>query len=446
MIGKREHMTYLGRTIKFPFPLYGTYIPSSDGIDAYLNRKTQVHFCFLCAETTKKEKCPSAHSSHALENHFETIASHHDCFSMFLQSCPLPPRLACERLWKVAIAKRPWPLGYQDLPAFSLTGAYHILCSEAVKKVASIYNIRQLTTFPTELVERIRSYSSGEPIFWRAVTALTMALSLSIFPAIDEQRVELTKLCHWERGGTIQTSGSEGRTTDVLRITFDIDGVRKIERFPRWPTCEKQPRTDGRFSWVLLEIDGNEIRDKTAYCQDGLLRFSFDDNGRAYVHEDLPLIWDTPTPPNLDSIEYVADKFLFPIAGGYDGSFAAGHLINLDSISGLTFVYEGKMLMAIHSHCGDEINNFGIPVGSRNGQQQACFFLPVTENDKIMAIGIGNFPRAFVVVVSIFIAHRPTTAISAIAVFPSLPPTYFGGATSSISLLLVSCLLTLFVF
>lgn len=398
-------MTYLGRTIKFPFPIYGTYLPSPDGIDAYLDRKKSFHFCYLCTDSTPWKECLSnwKHSSHAFNNPYEAVTTHHDCFSMFIQSCPLPPRLACERLWKVAIARRPWPLGYQDLPSISLTGAYHVLCVEAVRKVASIYNIRQLTNFPTELVERIRSYSPGEPVFWRAVTALTVALSLSNFPVIDEQRVELTKVSHWERGGTIQTSGPEGRTTDVLRITFDIDGVRKIERLPRWPNCEKQLKTDERFAWVILEIDGVEIRDKMAYCQGGLLRFSWGDTSRALAHSIPPMIWDTPTPPDLHNIEYNADKFYFPFfGGGYGGSFEAGHLINLDSISGLTFVYEGKELTAIHSHCGDAINNFGIPVGSRYGQHQACFFLPVTKEDKIMAIGIGCYPRALVIVVSFF--------------------------------------------
>lgn len=410
-------MTYLGRTVKFPFPMYGTYMSSPSGIDTYLDRKTLVHFCFLCAGITERKKCPSAHSSHALENPYEAVTTHHDCFSVFIQSCALPPRLACERLWKVAIAKRPWPLNYQNLPAFPLTGAYHIRCSEAVRKVASIYKMRRLATFPTELFERIRSYSSGEPIFWRAVTAMTVALSLSNFPAIDEQRVGLTKVSHWERGGTIKSSGPEGRSTDVLRITLDIDGVRKIERLPQWPKCEKQLSTDWRYSWVIFAISGDEIRDKTAYCQDGLLRFSFDDTARApYVHDYLPLVWDTPTPPDLYSIHYVADKFLFRMVGANNGTFTAGHIINLDSISGLTFVYEGKKLMAIYSHRGDDINNFGIPAHSDNGLQQACFFVPVTEQDKIIAIGTGDFPRAHVVVVSLLFAQYPDNT------FPSLPP------------------------
>lgn len=306
-------MVYLSRTVKFPFPIYGTYLHSPNGIAAYLDRKTPVHLCFLCTRSTAWKPCRVQRRSLALYHQYEAVVTHHDCFSMFIQSCPHPPRLACERLWKVAIAKRPWPLGYYELPSIPFTGSYHVLCAEAVKRIASICEIRQLENLPMEMVERIRSHSLGTPLFWRAVTALTVASSLSNLPVIDEQRVGLNKVSRWERGGTIQILGPNSRPSDVLRITFGVDGVRRIERLPQWPTCEKQQQTNERFIWILFEVGSPGIRDRTAYCQYGLLRFCFDNpsSGRAPRHDVLPTIWDTPNLPTWKKLSTIATNSIF---------------------------------------------------------------------------------------------------------------------------------------
>ncbi|KAK3400350.1 hypothetical protein B0T20DRAFT_496797 [Sordaria brevicollis] len=406
LIGKQKHMAYLGRTLKFPFPIYGTYLYSPNGIAAYLDRrKTPVHLCFLCTRSTAWKACRVRHSAIARNHQYEAVATHHDCFSILIKSCPLPPRLACERLWKVAIAKYPWSLGYYELPSIPFTGSCHVLSTEAITKVASIYVLDQLANLPMELMALIRSYSPGTLLFWRAVTALTLASSLSNLPAIHEQRVGLGNIrdtpLYWKIGGSIRIPKAKVRPNDILRITLSPVGVRKIERLPRWPTCKKesprQQKANKRFAWILCRVGCPATRNQTAYCQDGLLRFCFDNPG-APLKVVLP-IWDTPMPPNLVKARDRGINFHWVIDKRYEiESFMKGHLINLDAISGLTFVYEGKKLVAVHSHRGDETNDFGVPVGSRNGLQQACFYLPVNGEDKIMAIGTQN-TDAFVIIV-----------------------------------------------
>lgn len=418
VIGKKGHMVYLGRTIKFPFPDDMTWFrnPSAVNIDVYLNRKVVVQMCHMC--TTRNGYC-SQHTwfiSHkpSPNKPYEAVVVHHDCFAIFIQSCPLAPRVACERLWEVAIARRPWPFAADAAP-FSPSGAY-IICPEAVQRIASLHNMPQMANIPVELVERILSHSPEYTTFWGAVAALTMAsYVVSNITVLDEQRVALNRVLSWERGGKIHVQDpaptEEPPHTDFLRITYDADGVRKVERLSQWPNCEKRGQlntSNKRLAWVIVNIhnDAFNHKDVTVTCKDGFLRF---DSERVWSPGHLyHRTWDTPTPPESSSTW----PFELKMWEHYDlPAFQTGHLVNLDSISGITFAYAADSLVAIYPHpkTSSEIKKknpyqptipLTRPWSERKDHPYSYFFLPVTEEDKIMAFGVRDYRNADVIVVS----------------------------------------------
>ncbi|ESA42921.1 uncharacterized protein NCU06320 [Neurospora crassa OR74A] len=390
-------MVYLGRTATVAFPKTFVHL-----VDAYLDEKTEVNLCNLCSISTE---C-SEHGTDPDRLHVAT-AVHKGCFVIARQSCPLAPRLTCERIWELAVARNPWPHGFQPPKSLSLESPY-LMSPQAVNQVASIISIPQLKNFPSELVERIRSYSPGDTPFWRAVAALTVASSLPDLPVFAEQRVKIRHILHWKRGGQIVTVGPRGQD-DVLRLTFDVDGIREIERFCQRLQCEERQKHNRRFAYVLLGTKRDELAlDKKhgefsrrfAYCRNGLLRLAFDaddiyfDNKHEVLLPFLPRIWNTPTPPDLTNCNYLYHEECFKV-------FSTGYYISLDSISGLTFVYRGKELVAIHPRRGDdvEMNCPKVPSSSSPKIQEACFFLPVSKEDTILGIGVGIYQNAFVVVV-----------------------------------------------
>lgn len=393
-------MVYLGRTVVFPFPKDN---PTGRGsprmkVDAYLNHKTSVELCSACPEATWKRGCCDQHDmilcmDQRPKKPHEAVVVHHDCFAVFIQSCPLAPRLACERLWEAAIARRPWPSDQGVAPFFR--SSQNIMCLEAMERIAAICNMRQLANLPAELVEQIQSYCPGYTTFWGTVAALTVASCLSKITPLDGQQVELGSILYWERGGKIQDSGPGG-PEDVLRIVYDMDGVRKIERLPRWPDFERQEIFNGKLGWAIVRMYGREVEDIAAFCKDGYLRFNTDGIPSGRIHR----IWNTPTPPaSCQNCTVSLCQFISPYP------YQTGHLIDLASISGITFGYSGDYLEGIHLHRGKKIK--ALIRHSQYDRDQACFFLPVDGKDKIMAIGARVYLNALIIVVSFFSSLVP---------------------------------------
>lgn len=383
-------MEYLGRTATLAFPK--TSIPD---LEVYLDKKTTVHLCYRCSLA----KCRQ-HSERGVKRTFVATAVHKDCFVIATQACPLAPRLVCERIWELALARSPWPVEAEPPRALSFASPC-LISPQAVNRIAPIIGVPQLVNFPSELVERIRSYSPGNAPFWKAIAALTVASSLPDFATFPKQEVELQRILHWKRGGEIETVGPVGRH-DVIRLTFDVDGIREIERFCKQPECEGWQKNNRRFAYAALLPTSNgdrRLSRRLAYCKNGLLRLTFD---RTNIHRDsqpysnppgLPRIWDTPTPPDLGIFPNLYDH--------EDIDISTGHFINLDTITGLTFVYRGKDLAAIYPHHGDYVD-MTYPKTSPSGSSkipEACFFLPVTKEDTVLGIGVGSYQNAFVVVV-----------------------------------------------
>ncbi|KAK3400349.1 hypothetical protein B0T20DRAFT_349963 [Sordaria brevicollis] len=342
LLGEQGHMVYLGRTAVFPFPDDEVVDLNSSRtkVDAYLDQK--------------------------------------------ILSCPLSPRLACERLWEAALARRPWPW-HADVAPFCQS-SQNIMCPEAMERVASIYNMHQLANLPAELVEQIQAYSPGYTTFWGSVAAMTVASCLSNITPLDEQHTVFDRILYWERGGRIQNSGPAG-PEDVLRLEYDMDGVRRIERLPRRPDFKRLENLNGKLGWAIVELDDEDDRGIAPFCKDGYLRFNT--NGHSRTHR----IWSTPTPPvSYESCWVSTCQELPPSA------HQKGYLADLASVSGLTFNYNDDDLCGIHLHRGKDIQAlFWNPWCTPD--KAACFFLPVDGKDKIMAIGVRAYWNALVIIV-----------------------------------------------
>lgn len=163
VIGCRSKMVYLGRTVTVAFP--ETFVHN---VKAYLDVSakatsapcgawTELDLCYLCSlwymgkEGHKWDPfnlhigCQT-HGTDPDKKHVAT-AVHKDCFVIAKQSCPLAGRDVCKRIWELAMARSPWPQGFQHPKSLRLESLY-LISPQAVNRIASIVDIPQLKTLP----------------------------------------------------------------------------------------------------------------------------------------------------------------------------------------------------------------------------------------------------------------------------------------------------------
>ncbi|KAK3348853.1 hypothetical protein B0T25DRAFT_569520 [Lasiosphaeria hispida] len=316
----------------------------------------------------------------------QNLVVHHDCAVIFLGECRLALAEALDRLWTIGCFKNPWhrvdPVRIpSDEP----------MSREAVAKVADIYALSQLASFPTELLIAIRHHAPSL-LFWRCISALTLAAQLSIGAAQPARFVAATNIKKWERGGALEldepaeisptaaggrsspTSITSSSAQPVLRFTIDSQGIKTVEQLPNRP-----PYTSSRVSDLSFIVDEVPTFNKAQAClKNGLLQLQLP-RGHPAVR-----IWHTPSPP--PSLSQCA---LYSSNRKYC-SWSHFHTIELDSIIGITFLYSHSGPVAIHTHRSsyDSAQAVADSIPDLATRTRMTWtYLPVSREDKILILG-----------------------------------------------------------
>lgn len=174
---------------------------------------------------------------------------HAECLQIFMRNCAAENAL--DRFWQASIWGRvPW--SGARVPALRLPprAVWHFL--ETFIYCAAQCGLR-LGHLPQVVVGSILDSLPRPEYFWRCVTAIDLArrLSATAPPPQPLRIVPLSRLVAWERGAPPQVASEESvegaSLPPIIRLTVDVDGLKKVERLSSRPQFERQRFDDQVF-------------------------------------------------------------------------------------------------------------------------------------------------------------------------------------------------------
>ncbi|KAF4122015.1 hypothetical protein GMORB2_7608 [Geosmithia morbida] len=275
-------------TDAFPFTAYGTGT-LSDLVNGWLP----------CWMPDCKHCAPSP----------ESVTIHHDCFKVFLGQCIKAPAGKTagllDSLWRFTAWRVPWKgapalfLEEDDLP---------MLSKDTLEAVSSRYGTAELSRLPPELVRIVKRYSE-DAVFWRIVAAADLARRfVGSSPITAATTMPLSDIASWDRGQGPVVLGEAGPWTPsaIIRLAIDSHGLRSVERFSEDSLPTFNPK---RISNVVFVVE--------------------------------------PVSCFKDVLAIFQDMFV-SVGSLYNESCLC--TIDLDKVTGLTFVMRMGRLIHIHGH------------------------------------------------------------------------------------------------
>jgi hypothetical protein len=154
-----------------------------------------------------------------------------------------------DRFWQASIWGRvPWSGARVPALRLSLRPVWHFLdtfiyCTERCGL--------HLGHLPQVVVGSILECLPRQEYFWRYLTAIDLARRLSATAPQPLRIVPLNRLVSWERGAPPQVASEESVDLDslapVIRLTMDLDGLKKVERLSSRPQFKHQRFDDHLF-------------------------------------------------------------------------------------------------------------------------------------------------------------------------------------------------------
>ncbi|PTB43012.1 hypothetical protein M441DRAFT_56047 [Trichoderma asperellum CBS 433.97] len=322
----------------YTFPDYGASDDTAPDIDWY--------FC-------RKPSCSQCNDGAA-----DAATIHVDCYNLFRLHCNNNDSLY--RLWLTATWRRPWH-GAPSLRLFPDVDA-----SKTMQLAATACSLPQLTAVPAEILHMIGEYAQPSPLGrYRAI--IDLAADLNSQEQSWPQSLPLSEIASWERGGHAVVNES---LHPIVRITIDCWGLKRIERL-----VDNPPFAGKRSDTEVYIIEAQErLRDVTVQFQSGL--------GRLDVPKDSVdlQLWDTPTPPSLESLQNM------PRITGTT-QFAS---IDLRKANALTFFVANGSTLAVHGHTRRRSHpETTFDRISRQRQRHAAWiYVPLPSKDRITHFGI----------------------------------------------------------
>ncbi|KAL2132060.1 hypothetical protein VTI74DRAFT_4262 [Chaetomium olivicolor] len=285
------------------------------------------------------------HAFHGSQARRYGCAFHEGCFQVFVRHYPEYDggesggggAELLDRLWQACVwARVPWTgarvpelrLVPARKSAWKFLGTF-VSC-------AAQCGMAWLGELPEPVVVSIMEMVPRECEFWRCVAALDMARRLAVQPGRRLRTVPLNWLVSWERGEApvLATEEQVEALPSLVRLTVDVDGVRKFERLatrPAFTTKRYDDRAfvideEGRFGVAVVHLKNDRLQ--LAMLND--------------MEEPGLAVWDTPTPPDLSRCS------VRPVRSN---SAMRYHTIDLGTVTGLTFFHIGRDILAIHAHC-----------------------------------------------------------------------------------------------
>ncbi|KAH6845604.1 hypothetical protein B0I37DRAFT_434852 [Chaetomium sp. MPI-CAGE-AT-0009] len=362
-----------------------TPIATNDDAVALLGDRSDTHYI----SHTEQFSFPNLHRDFCTVGHhhfcceFErcgwrglAVPVHADCFDLLHHNWPLEVNNALRRVWSMRAWSLPLfgagPLDVEHPPVMSR----HVL-----ERVAIAMRFPQLLLLPGELLEMIRV---NDPCswLWRAVATLTLAHDLPNMPdATTQNTLLLGKIACWDReaGLTLVNPGGNLTYGNLMRITFDAHGIKKLERVHEFGPSPRGPARDDA-AYILAPVSA--LHDLRLSDKDGRLRIEW-----PLPSPSSPLswhlqMWNTPSPASGNT-PYVAlarnDREVPVITRTFE----------LATITGITLLYRRKAFFVVHVH--DAKHPTALAAYKRlpaNCRETTWQYLPVNQaTDPILAMG-----------------------------------------------------------
>ncbi|KAI1298567.1 hypothetical protein F5Y03DRAFT_367802 [Xylaria venustula] len=292
----------------------------------------------------------------------EFVPIHYDCYHIFRRNVNLGESEALDLLWTIGSWRNPWP---RAQPIY-LSNAIDRIELERISEISGLPDLHRL---PPELVGMIRDLSPHQ-LFWRSIFVMSFSSKTPQLRPIS--RSPLHKILSWERGAP-SVFGSSAPVPPLIRLTFDVHGMNKIERLREWPTFSS--RTTNRSAFIL-----EHIRDVSKIHVEFKGDFS-----RLRLSENQPslCIWNTCSPPNLSSC-----GFLNPAALRSHISSRL-YVKDLGRSRGITFFFASGQLFGVHIHLSE--NSCAMDTYERisihRRQRIVWVHMPISPLDRVLSLG-----------------------------------------------------------
>ncbi|EAQ87502.1 hypothetical protein CHGG_04121 [Chaetomium globosum CBS 148.51] len=224
---------------------------------------------------------------------------------------------------------------------------------------------RRYDTLPQVVIGTILEWLSRDDCFWRCVTAMHMAQSLSMVTERPLRIIPLSWLVSWERGSPPKVASEEAAEGLVrfIRFTIDRDGMSKFERMSERPQFNRERFDDKVFVVEREDVFGASL---------------------AMFKEYKWSVWDTPTPPDLAPYLARPEKPL---------SMLRYHSINLAAVTGITFFVFFGRVFGVHAHSRAQPCAMASyqAYGKRRRREMdnhcAWVYVPLASGDTVRALG-----------------------------------------------------------
>ncbi|KAH6632406.1 hypothetical protein F5144DRAFT_490973 [Chaetomium tenue] len=223
-----------------------------------------------------------------------------------------------------------------------------------------------LDSLPQVVIGTILERVSRDDCFWRYVTAMHMAQSLSMVTERPLRIIPLSWLVSWERGSPPKVASEEAAEglARFIRFTIDRDGMSKFERMSGRPQFNRE-----RFDDKVFVVEREDVFGAS------LAMFKVGEN-------EWP-VWDTLTPPDLARCLVKPERPL---------SMLRYHSIDLASVTGITFFIYDRGILGIHGHSrarpyAMESYRFHQKTIRNLGTYCAWVYVPLPPGDTLRALG-----------------------------------------------------------
>ncbi|KAF5005931.1 hypothetical protein FDECE_7689 [Fusarium decemcellulare] len=249
-------------------------------------------------------------------------------------------------------------------------------------------NVPGLFKLPSEILIRIQAFSQEEPI-WDCVRACALKLELATLPTTPSTNpMSIADVDSWVWGQDKPKRIADSDDTQLIRITLDSRGIKRIERLARRPL----PLFENTLKSERFIVDSAaSLKQVTIQFKDGLAWMK-------RPSEEFRLqLWDTPTPPAIidNDLNNISRHSLTQILQGHPSTLDSCamlwsrardsthfHTVDLKTCTGIMFSYHAHTgtLHAIHDPRSPS------PSTVDNHDYLSQIYVPVPPGDEIVSI------------------------------------------------------------
>ncbi|UKZ86356.1 uncharacterized protein TrAFT101_002191 [Trichoderma asperellum] len=305
------------------------------------------HICGFCSKLNEGE---------------ESVTVHADCLSMFGQTCSAPDKY--QRLWIAGTRIYPW----RTVAPLELDPG----CCASPELISSAAGLHR--TLLPELADIIGGYLQPHHALLRFCSVIRLAKELSRAEMDYAVTYPLCEVLSWSRGAS-PTLVEQGQAANPrVRLTIDSRGIERIERVSDDSQETTRDLLTNSHAYVVDLVE--QLSGVSIGFQLGMSRLQ--------VPTSVNIsIWNVPSPQDLPRTTCIT----------FHGKLSSGRFAALDldpkQCTGLSFFLSIRQIMAIHGHTkrGSRAPQAFQHLNRDHSPGLFWIYIPITANDKVIAIG-----------------------------------------------------------